>query len=152
MLEGSRRWLCYKRRRPARFSSTRNRGSVGFARVHRVPRRDDERDGDKKRLRPFRPPGVLCSIGDGSSHASGKEYQKIIGFIGLLVWGHRFMMSAKFSGFLTLSPLVRAWQLVYTIKFTQPPLFCLLFHFPLPPWCGCHKWMSPYCIVCLSEI
>ena len=24
-------------------------------------------------------------------------------------------------------PLVRFWQLIYTIKFTQPPLLCLLF-------------------------
>ena len=30
-------------------------------------------------------------------------------------------------------PLVRAGQLVYTIKFTQPPLLCPLFHYPPPP-------------------
>ena len=35
--------------------------------------------------------------------------------------------------FLTPSPLVRTGELVYTIKFTQPPLPCLLFQVPLPP-------------------
>ena len=40
------------------------------------------------------------------------------------------MISAKFLDFLTLSPLVRIWQLIYTKKFTQPPLLRLLFGDP----------------------
>ena len=36
------------------------------------------------------------------------------------------------------------WDLTYTIKFTQPPLLCPLFHDPLPLRCGHHIWMLPY--------
>ena len=45
------------------------------------------------------------------------------------------MMSAKFSGFLTPSPLVRLCQNfgpIYSTKITQPPLICLLLGQPLP--------------------
>ena len=43
-------------------------------------------------------------------------------------------------------PLVRFWQLIYTIKFTQPPLLCLLFGGirPPPTRCGRHISMAPY--------
>ena len=45
--------------------------------------------------------------------------------------GHVHMMSAKCSDFFDVLPLVCIGQLIYTIKFTQPPLLCLLFGMPL---------------------
>ena len=42
-----------------------------------------------------------------------------------------FMMSTKFSAFLT-PPLCLHLELLYTIKFTQPPLLPPIFHDPPP--------------------
>ena len=43
------------------------------------------------------------------------------------------MTTAKFSDFLTPSPPCPHLDLIYTIKFTQPPLLRTLIHDPLPP-------------------
>ena len=43
------------------------------------------------------------------------------------------MMSAKFSAFLTPSLLCPHLDLIYAMKFTQPPLLCPLFHDHPPP-------------------
>ena len=41
-------------------------------------------------------------------------------------------------------PPVCIWQLVYTIKFRQPPLLPLLLGDPLPPQCRYHLSMAPF--------
>ena len=48
------------------------------------------------------------------------------------VRGHPFMTSAKFSDFLTPSPLVRSGQLVYTIKSRNLPYFVRFSTTPSP--------------------
>ena len=63
------------------------------------------------------------------------------------VGGHPHMTSAKFWDFLTHSPPCPHLGLIYSTKFTQPPLLHLLLGYaPLPPQCGRHIWMPPYSV------
>ena len=54
------------------------------------------------------------------------------------------MTSANFSGFFTPSPLCPQFGLIYSTKFTQPPILHLHFGYPPPPsQCGRHIWTPP---------
>ena len=85
-------------------------------------------------------------VSDASS-VSRKSLMSVEGdmFSSHEIRGRSQIMSAKFLGFLTPSPLSAFFTSVQSTKITQPPLLHQNLGNPLPPpLCWCHLWMAPY--------
>ena len=72
-----------------------------------------------------------CERASKSLSMSQKQFPFVGEFLRGLC-GLPVIMSTKILDFSTLFPLCPHLELIYIIKFTQPPLLCTLFHDPPP--------------------